>query len=110
MGTLRNSAKFIGNLGGDPEVKNLESGKKVANFSLAVDSSYKDKDGNKVEDTTWIPCVAWGKTAELLEQYTKKGSKVAVDTTVTTRNYEKDGNKVYVTEFKVDEIQFLDNK
>ena len=69
MQTLRNNVQLIGNLGQDPEIINLESGKKLAKFSIATNESYKDKNGEKVEQTYWHNIVAWGKTAEIVENY-----------------------------------------
>ena len=69
MNTLRNKVQLIGNLGQNPEVKELTGGKKVAKFSLATNETYRNKAGEKVTDTQWHNLVAWGKTAEIIEKY-----------------------------------------
>jgi single-strand DNA-binding protein len=111
MSNLRNKVILIGHLGNDPEVKNLESGSKVANFSLATNDYYKDPQGERVENTQWHQLVAWNKTAEILEKYVKKGQEVAVEGKLTNRSYDdKEGNKRYVTEVLVNELVLLGRK
>lgn len=111
MNTLKNSVQLIGNLGNDPQVKHLESGKVVANLSIATSDTFKNKEGEKVENTQWHDLVVWGKTAEVVEKYLKKGSKVAIEGKLTHRNYDdKDGNKRYVTEIVVNELLMLGDK
>ena len=111
MNTLKNSVQLIGNLGKDPQVKHLESGKVVANFSIATSETYKDKDGNKVEDTQWHNLKAWGRTAEVAEKYLKKGSKIAIEGKLVHNNYDdKDGNKRYFTEVVINELLMLGDK
>lgn len=111
MSNLKNSVRLIGNVGQIPTVTNLESGKKVARFSLATQDDYKDAEGNKVEQTDWHTIVAWGKTAEIIEKYVEKGKKVAVDGMLKTRSYTADdGNTRYVSEVKIDEILLLGSK
>ena len=66
MNTLRNKVQLIGNLGNDPEIVTLESGKKLAKFSIATNESYKNNKGERVTDTQWHNVVAWGKTAEII--------------------------------------------
>ena len=73
MSTLRNKVQLIGNLGNDPEIVNLESGKKLAKFSIATNENYKNNNGERITDTQWHNVVAWGKTAELVENYVAKG-------------------------------------
>jgi single-strand DNA-binding protein len=108
MKNLRNSVTLIGRLGFDPEIKNLDSGKKLAKMSIATDDSYRDASGNKVEQTQWHQVIAWGKTAEIAEKYLKKGKEVAIEGKLVHRNYEdKDGNKKYITEVNVNEILML---
>src|ERR1051325_5933598 len=102
MNTLRNKVQLIGNLGQNPEVKELNGGKKVAKFSLATNETYRNKAGEKVTDTQWHNLVAWGKTADIIEKYLKKGSEVAVEGKLLNRNYtDKEGVKRYVTEIQV---------
>lgn len=76
MSTLRNKVQLIGNVGNEPEITNLESGKKVAKFSIATNESYKDSKGEKVTNTQWHNIVAWGKIAEIVEKYVGKGKVV----------------------------------
>ena len=105
MSTLRNKVQLIGNVGNAPEVKNLESGKKVATFSIATNEFYKNSKGEKVQNTQWHNIVAWGKTAEIIERYAGKGKEIAIEGKLTSRSYEtKEGEKRYVTEVVASEI------
>ena len=111
MKNLRNKVQLIGNLGKDPEVKQLESGKTLAKLSLATSENYKNADGEKVTDTQWHNLVAWGKTAQIAEKYLKKGDKIAIEGKLINRSYEdKEGVKRYVTEVLVSEILMLGSK
>ncbi len=108
MNTLRNKVQLIGNLGNDPEIINLESGKLLAKFSIATNETYKNAQGEKVTDTQWHNVVAWGKTAEIIEKYATKGKEVAVEGKLTNRSYEnKEGEKRYVTEIVCNELLLL---
>ena len=108
MNTLRNKVQLIGNLGQDPEIINLESGKKLARFTLATNESYKNAKGEKITDTQWHQIVAWGKTADVIEKYVVKGKEVAIDGKLTTRTWEdKDGMKRYTTEVVCNELLML---
>lgn len=108
MSTLRNKVQLIGNVGNEPEITNLESGKKVVKFSIATNESYKDSKGEKVTNTQWHNIVAWGKIAEIVEKYVGKGKEVALEGKLTSRSYEtKEGEKRYVTEVVIDEILLL---
>lgn len=103
-----NNVNLIGRLTKDNEVKMTNSGKSVVAFTLAVNKRVP-KDAE--QQTDFINCIAWNKTAELLHQYTSKGSLIGVVGRLATRNYDnKNGQKVYVTEVVVDEIQFLEKK
>lgn len=94
-----NKVQLIGNTGNDPEVRTLESGKKVASFSLATTEHWKDKAGEKHSDTEWHNIVLWSPLAEIVEKYVKKGTKIYIEGKNKTRNWEdKEGNKKYVTE------------
>lgn len=111
MSTLRNKVQLIGNLGNDPEIIALESGRKLAKFSLATNESYKDVNGEKQTKTDWHNIVAWGKTAEIIEKYVTKGKEVAIEGKLTTRNYEtKEGEKRYTTEVVCNELLMLGSK
>ena len=108
MNSLRNKVQLIGNLGNDPEIINLESGKKLAKFSIATNETYKNAHGEKVTDTQWHSVVAWNKTADIIEQYVTKGKEVAVEGKLTSRSYEDaDGVKRYVTEVVCNELLML---
>ncbi|MDP5082275.1 MAG: single-stranded DNA-binding protein [Winogradskyella sp.] len=108
MNTLRNKVQLIGNLGKDPEIINLESGKTLAKFALATNESYKNAQGEKITDTQWHNVVAWGKTAQIIEKYVTKGKEVAIEGKLTTRSWEdKDGMKRYITEVVCSELMML---
>ena len=111
MNALRNKVQLIGRLGMDPEVLNFDGGKKKANFSLATSSYYYDKSGDKVEETQWHKVVAWGKQAETIEKYFRKGQEVAIEGRLSNRSYEdKSGQKRFVTEVLVNEFLMLGKK
>lgn len=111
MANLRNSVQLIGRLGKDPEVKDLDNGRKLATFTLATSDNYKNAAGEKVEDTQWHNLVAWGKTADIVGKYLKKGKEVAVEGKLIHRSYETDaGEKRYVTEVNVNEVLMIGSK
>ncbi len=98
----------IGRLGKDPEVRFTQGGKAVANFSIATDETYKDKDGNKQKKTEWVNLVVWGNSVEAFVQpYLHKGDLVYVEGKLQTRSWEKDGVKKYTTEINVTDIKGL---
>ena len=108
---MRNKVTLIGNLGQNPEVKELNGGKKLAKFSLATNETYRNKAGEKVTDTQWHNLTVWGKTADIVEKYLKKGSEVAVEGKLLNRNYtDKEGVKRYVTEIQVNDLVLLGGK
>jgi len=111
MSTLKNHVQLIGNVGQEPTITNLESGKKVARFSLATNEYYKDAKGEKQTDTNWHTVVAWGKTAEIIEKFVSKGKELGVTGKLKTRTYTTDdGNERYVTEVEANEILLLGSK
>lgn len=111
MSTLKNKVQLIGNVGQEPTITNLESGKKVVRLSLATNENYKNSNGEKQKDINWHNIVAWGKTAEIIEKYVKKGKEIAIEGKLMTRSYEdKDSVKRYVTEVVISEILLLGNK
>ncbi|MBE7652097.1 single-stranded DNA-binding protein [Tenacibaculum finnmarkense] len=111
MNALKNKVQLVGNLGNDPEIITLESGKKLAKFSLATNETYKNSAGEKVTDTQWHNLIAWGKITELIEKYLKKGKEVMVEGKLTYRFYEtSEGEKRYVTEITVTEFLMLGAK
>jgi len=110
MSTIRNKVQLIGNVGNAPEVKNLETDKKVASFSIATNEFFKNSKGEKMQNTQWHTIVAWGKTAEIVEQYVGKGKEIAIEGKLTSRFYEtNEGEKRYVTEVVANEILLLGN-
>jgi single-strand DNA-binding protein len=103
-----NKVILVGNLGKDPEVRHLEDGNSVANFTLATNEYYKDKQGARVERTEWHNISAWRGLAELAEKYLKKGSQVYVEGKLRTRQYQdKDQQTRYITEIIAEEISLL---
>jgi len=111
MKTLRNKVQLIGNLGADPEIKELTDGKTVAKLSLATSDTYKKASGEKVTDTQWHNLVAWGGTAEVAGKYLKKGNRIAIEGRLVNRTYEdKKGIKRYVTEIVVNDLLMLGDK
>ena len=101
MNSLRNKVQLIGNLGNDPEIVLLENGSKLAKFSIATNESYKNAEGEKVTDTQWHNIVAWGKTAEIVENYLIKGKEVAIEGKLVSRSYEtKEGEKLKTERIK----------
>lgn len=111
MNTLRNKVQLIGNLGNDPEILKLDSGRTRAKFALATNSTYRNAKGEKVTDTQWHTIVAWGKQAEILEQYATKGKEIAVEGKLSNRSYETpEGEKRYITEIVCNEILLLGSK
>ena len=108
---LRNKVQLIGNLGNDPEIITLESGKKLAKFSIATNEMYKNAQGEKVTDTQWHNVIAWNKTADIIEQYVTKGKEVAIEGKLMSRSYEDtEGVKRYVTEVVCNELLMLGSK
>jgi len=100
----KNISNFIGNLGRDPEKRYTPSGTAVINASIGVDTGYGDN-----KRTDWVPLVIWGKAAETFEQLCQKGTMIAVTATYQTSEYEKDGEKRYRHEFRVESWQLLKN-
>jgi len=104
-----NKAFLIGRLTRDPELRYSSNNAPIVNFTIAIDRQYTNSEGQR--DTDFINIVAFQKQAENISKYVSKGSLVAVDGRIQTRNYEdKDGKRVYVTEVVADRVQFLDTK
>ena len=111
MNALKNKVQLIGNLGMDPEVKALNGGKKLAKMSIATNETYKNAKGEKVTETQWHNLIAWGKTADLVEKFLKKGSEIAIEGKLINNNYtDKEGVKRYSTQIEVSEVLMLDAK
>ena len=101
----------IGRLGRDPETKFLNDGSAVTNFSIAIDESYKNKDGEKVQKTEWVNIVTYRKLAEICGNYLQKGKLVYIEGKIQTRTWEdKDGNKRSSTEIVANDMKMLDSK
>lgn len=110
MGNL-NKVMLIGRLGADPEVRYTQSNTAVATLNLATTERYKDSNGELQESTEWHRIVAWGRLAEICQQYMKKGGQIYVEGSLQTRAWEdKEGQKRYTTEVKALSIQMLDSK
>lgn len=108
MNTLRNKVQLIGNLGNDPEIIQLESGKTLAKFSIATNESYKNAKGEKVTDTQWHNIIVKGGLVKVVENYITKGKEIAVEGKLTNRSWEdKDGKKHYTTEILCNELLML---
>jgi len=106
-----NKVILIGNLGQDPELKYTGSGTAFCNLSVATSDSYKDAQGNLVDNTQWHKVVVWARLAEICNEYLKKGSKVYLEGSLQTRSYDdKEGNKKYITEVKAREMVMLDSR
>lgn len=110
MKSLKNSVQLIGRLGNEPEVRTFDSGKKMASFSLATNETYHNNKGEKIEDTQWHNIVVWGKKADVVETYLKKGSEIALEGKLINRSYEKDGIKKYITEISMNELLMMGKK
>ena len=111
MNALRNKVQLIGRLGQDPKTINFDDGKSKVNFSIATNESYRNGEGDKIEKTQWHDVVAWGSLGEIMSQYLKKGSEVAIEGRLHYRTYDdKEGNTRYVTEIVAKDLLMLDRK
>ncbi len=107
MSNMRNKVQLIGHLGMDPEVKTFDNGQMVR-ISVATSEKYRNKNGESVEETQWHNVIAWGKTAEIMEKYLKKGQEVVINGKLETRQYDdKEGNKRYVTQVVCSDLLML---
>ncbi len=108
MANLRNSVQLIGRMGKDPEVKTFDTGKKLATFSIATNSTYRNQKGDKVEETQWHNLVLWDNLADIAAQYLKKGSEIAIEGKLVHRTYETSaGEKRNITEISVNDMVML---
>ena len=106
-----NKVILVGNIGKDPEIRHLEGGTAVANFSLATSESYKDKSGQRFEQTEWHNIVVWRGMAEVAEKYLKKGMTIYLEGKLRTRSWDdKEGHKRYITEIVGDTFNILNKK
>ena len=106
-----NKVILVGNLGNDPEVRYTPSGAAVANFNLATNYSFKNKEGNWEDQTEWHRIVLWSRLAEVAKEYASKGSRVYIEGRLQTRNWEdQSGQKRYTTEIIANDLQLLDSR
>lgn len=106
--SLRNRVSLIGNLGQDPQIRDLENGRKVVNFTIATNQGFRNAEGQKVQETTWHNIVAWNGLAETAAKYLRKGREVALEGRIAYRTYEdKQGVTKYITEIVLSDILFL---
>ena len=112
MATLRNSVQLIGRLGKDPEIKTFEKSKrKLAMVLLATNETYTNQKGEKVQDTQWHNLVVWGRLVNVVSNYLKKGSEIAIEGKLVHRSYEtSNGEKKYITEISVNDLVMLGGK
>lgn len=110
MSTIRNRVTLIGNLGQDPELKEIDGGKKVVHFTLATNDNFKNAEGQKVSEATWHNIVAWNGLADRASKYLKKGHEVAVEGKIVYRSFEdKKGVTRYITEIILSDLVLLRN-
>ncbi|MFT5878866.1 MAG: single-strand DNA-binding protein [Salibacteraceae bacterium] len=108
MSTLKNKVQLIGRLGQNPEIVNLDDGKKLAKFSIATNESYKNAKGEKVENTQWHNVIAWGPTAGIIEKYVTKGQEIAIEGKLNNKKFDdKNGVTHYNTEIVVNEVHMF---
>jgi len=105
-----NKVIVVGNVGADPVLNSTQSGDPVANLSVATSESWKDKEGNKQENTEWHKIVLWRKLADLVKEYVSKGDQIGVEGKLQTRSWEQDGKTRYTTEIVASNIYFLGGK
>lgn len=105
-----NKVILIGNVGKDPEIRHLDTGVAVANFTLATSESYTAKNGEKVTTTEWHNIVLWRGLAEVAEKYVKKGSKLFIEGKITHRQYEQDGVTKFFTEIVGNNMEMLNSR
>jgi len=105
-----NKVLVLGNVGRDPEIRSTGGGTTVANFSVACSERRKDASGNWQDAVEWVSLVAFGRTAEIVRDYVKKGSRLYVEGKLQTRSWEKDGEKKYKTDVLVNELVLLDGQ
>lgn len=105
-----NRVQLIGNLGKDPETRYTPSGSKICNFSVAVNRRWTSAEGEEREATDWFNIEAWGRLGEICQEYLSKGRLVFIEGRLQTDQYEKDGEKRYITKVVASQMQMLDRK
>ena len=108
MNNLRNKVQLIGNIGQTPEIVTFENGNKLAKLRIATNEKYKTLKGETVTDTQWHNAIAWGKTADIIEKYVKKGQEIAVEGRLIHESFDgKDGIKRYTSKIQINELVMI---
>ncbi len=102
-----NKVQLIGNLGRDPEIRHTPEGKMLAKFSMAANRTFKNKDGDTIDDTQWFNVEVWGGLAKVIEDYLKSGDRIYIEGRLKTESYEKDGETKYFTKVVAQEMIML---
>ena len=102
-----NKVQLIGNLGKDPEIRHTPEGKMLAKFSMAANRTFKNKDGDTIDDTQWFNVEIWGGLAKVVEDYLKSGDRIYIEGRLKTESYEKDGETKYFTKVVAQEMIML---
>lgn len=110
MNNLRNRVQLIGRLGADPETRMINGNRTMTKFRMATNDSYRNADGEKIEDVQWHTITAWGKIAEIAGKYLKKGAEVAIEGKLVHSVFENDGDKKYFTEVTMNEMVMIGSK
>jgi single-strand DNA-binding protein len=111
MNTIKNNVQLMGNLGGAPEVRTFDNGRKMARFSLATSERYKNNKGEPVTETHWHTIIAWGRQADFAEQYLEKGKELVVNGRLANRAYtDKNGVKRWITEIQLTDMVLTSKK
>ncbi|MBQ6072132.1 MAG: single-stranded DNA-binding protein [Bacteroidales bacterium] len=105
-----NKVILIGRLGKDPDMRTFETGSKRASFTMATSEIYKDKNGNRIENTEWHNIVCWRNLAEKAEQYLTKGKLIYLEGKLRTRSWDENGSKRYITEIEASTFTMLGSK
>ena len=111
MAGSMNKVILIGNLGADPEIREMNDGTKMAKFSIATSEKYTNREGQLISNTDWHNIVLWRRTAEVAEKYLKKGDSVCIEGKLKTRSWEdENGNKKYATDVQGDNMTMLGSR
>ena len=111
MNSLKNKVQLIGNLGQNPEIISFENGNKLAKLVMATNESYKDLKGERITNTQWHNLIAWGKTADIIEKYLKKGQEIAIEGKLIHESFEgKDGIKRQASKVQISELVMIGSK
>jgi len=111
MAGSMNKVILIGNLGADPEIREMNDGTKMAKFSIATSEKYTNREGQLISNTDWHNIVLWRRTAEVAEKYLKKGDSVCIEGKLKTRSWEdENGNKRYATDVQGDNMTMLGSR